>query len=76
MHHASGQILSHAVGVAISPLALIAIILILASPRGRTNALAFVAGWVATVSVVFLAVMALGEAAGAHQRPRSARAPT
>ncbi|GAB2536496.1 GAP family protein [Nocardia heshunensis] len=68
MHHASGQILSHAVGVAISPLALIAIILILASPRGRTNALAFVAGWVATVTVVLLAVVTLGEAAGAHQR--------
>ncbi|WP_268893466.1 GAP family protein [Nocardia terrae] len=68
MHHASGQILSHAVGVAISPLALIAIILILASPRGRPNAIAFVLGWVATVAVVLVAVVSLGSAAGAHQR--------
>ncbi|WP_040809094.1 GAP family protein [Nocardia concava] len=68
MQHATGQILSHAVGVAISPLALIAIILILASPRGRANAVAFMLGWVATVAVVLLAAVTLGEAADPHQR--------
>ncbi|MEC3917147.1 GAP family protein [Nocardia sp. CDC160] len=67
MHHMTGQVLSHAVGVAISPLALIAIILMLAAPRGRANALAFVAGWIATVTVLLLGVTALGSAAGAHR---------
>lgn len=67
MQHATGQILSHAVGVAISPLALIAVILILAAPRGRANALAFLAGWLIAVTVGLVALVLLGTAAGAHK---------
>lgn len=53
MGHAVGQFLSHAVGVAISPLALIAVILLIAGPRGRSNAMAFMLGWVLAVTGLF-----------------------
>ncbi|WP_067713833.1 GAP family protein [Nocardia yamanashiensis] len=67
MHNAFGQILSHAVGVAVSPFALIAIILILAAPRGRTNALAFGLGWIGAIAAALIALVTLGDAAGAHK---------
>ncbi|MFI1916313.1 GAP family protein [Nocardia sp. NPDC020380] len=57
MHNATGQIFAHAVGVAISPLAIIAVILILAAPRGRVNALAFALGWIAAVTVLLTGLM-------------------
>jgi len=46
MGHAVGDVLGHAAGVAVSPPAIIAIILILATPRGRLNGLLFTLGWV------------------------------
>lgn len=66
MGNAVGQFLSHAVGVAISPLALVAVILILGVPRGRANALAFALGWLVAVAAVFGIVLIIGTAAGAH----------
>ncbi|QLY33207.1 GAP family protein [Nocardia huaxiensis] len=67
MQNATGQILMHAVGVAISPLAIIAVILILAGPHGRKNALAFALGWVTAVTAGLLALVVIGEEAGAHR---------
>ncbi|MEU6506035.1 GAP family protein [Streptomyces sp. NPDC046942] len=52
MGEAIGGMLSSAVGVAISPLPLIALILMLASPRGRANGIAFTLGWMITLAVV------------------------
>jgi threonine/homoserine/homoserine lactone efflux protein len=40
-----GQILPLAIGVALSPLPIIAVILILTTPAGRTNGIAFTVGW-------------------------------
>jgi hypothetical protein len=47
-----GDILSQAVGVAISPIPIIAVILMLFSERARSNGLAFAAGWVGALTVV------------------------
>ena len=52
MADAIGQILSFAVGVAISPVPIIAVVLMLGTPRGRVNGPAFVLGWIIGLSVV------------------------
>jgi threonine/homoserine/homoserine lactone efflux protein len=56
---AIGDILPLAVGVAISPVPIIAIVLILGTPRARSNGPAFALGWLAGLSIaggIFLAV--------------------
>ncbi|MGW3044517.1 GAP family protein [Kitasatospora sp. NPDC001159] len=62
MGEAIGPMLASAVAVALSPLPLIAVLLILASPRGRTNGLAFTAGWGLGLAAVVAAVLAAGSA--------------
>lgn len=49
-----------AVGIAISPLPLIAVILMLATPTGRANGIAFTAGWVLGLAAVVTVVVAVG----------------
>jgi Sap, sulfolipid-1-addressing protein len=46
MSDAIGQVLSLGVGVALSPVPIIAVVLMLGTPRARTNGPAFVLGWV------------------------------
>ncbi|MFE6358522.1 hypothetical protein ACFVP3_00690 [Streptomyces sp. NPDC057806] len=41
MGDAVGQMLASAVGIAISPIPIIAVVLMLATPRGRVNGTAF-----------------------------------
>ncbi|MBO1419619.1 GAP family protein, partial [Streptomyces sp. FH025] len=60
MGEAIGPMLASAVAVAFSPLPLIALLLILASPRGRTNGLAFTAGWLLGLAAVVAAVVTAG----------------
>ena len=60
MGEALAQVLSQAVGVAISPVPIIAVVLMLFSPAAARNGLAFVAGWVTALAVVGLLVLALG----------------
>ncbi|MEU4582112.1 GAP family protein [Kitasatospora aureofaciens] len=62
MGEAVGPVLASAVAVALSPLPLIAVLLILASPRGRPNGLAFTAGWVLGLAVVVAPVLVAGSA--------------
>ncbi|MFJ9774682.1 GAP family protein [Kitasatospora sp. NPDC101157] len=62
MGEAIGPVLASAVAVALSPLPLIAVLLILASPRGRTNGPAFTAGWVLGLTAVVAVVVAAGSA--------------
>ena len=52
MGGAIGEMLPLAIGIAISPLAIVAVILILTTPRARTNGLAFLGGWLLAVAVV------------------------
>jgi len=56
---AIGDILPMAIGVAISPIPIIAIILMLGTPRARVNGPAFAAGWVAGLAIVGAAVLVL-----------------
>ncbi len=47
-----GDILPLAVGVAVSPIPIIAVILMLFSGRARTNSLSFLLGWIVGIVVV------------------------
>jgi threonine/homoserine/homoserine lactone efflux protein len=52
MVEAIGQTLSLGVGVALSPVPIIAVILMLVTPRARSNGPAFIVGWLAGLAVV------------------------
>ncbi len=58
-------ILVFAVAVAISPLPIIAVILMLFSQRARTNGLLFLAGWIVALSVVSVAAYLLADQSSA-----------
>jgi hypothetical protein len=62
---AIGDLLPAAVGVALSPVPIVAVILMLGTPRARTNGPAFAAGWVAgLVTVGVTGLSAGGDAVG------------
>jgi threonine/homoserine/homoserine lactone efflux protein len=65
MGEAIGQMLPAAVGVAISPLPIVAVVLMLVSRRGRANGPAFVAGWVLGLSILGAIVLTVSSGAGA-----------
>ncbi|MEU8134056.1 GAP family protein [Streptodolium elevatio] len=65
MGDAIGQVLSPAIGVAISPIPLIAVILMLATPKGRANGLAFAAGWIVALAAGVALLVAVGAGGGA-----------
>ncbi len=52
MGHGISAILTFAVGVAISPVPIIAVTLMLFSQRARVNGLMFLLGWVVALAVV------------------------
>lgn len=66
MGDALGQVLAPAVGIAISPVPIIAVVLMLATPRGRVNGIAFTLAWVVILAVLSTVVVLLGSGAGAH----------
>ena len=55
-----GQTLPLAVGVALSVVPIIAVILILFTPKAKSNGIAFVVGWMIGILVVGGIVLALG----------------
>jgi hypothetical protein len=59
MGTAIGDILGLAAGVAVSPLPIVAIILMLVTARGRVNGTLFAAGWLAGLAVLGTAVLLL-----------------
>src|SRR4051812_26638388 len=64
---AIGQVLSFGVGVALSPVPIIAVVLMLATPRGRVNGPAFLAGWVVGLAVVGTVVLLMASGGGARE---------
>jgi Sap-like sulfolipid-1-addressing protein len=60
-----GDLLPLALGVAISPVPMIAVILMLLSPRARATSLGFLVGWVAGVAVVVTVVALVVDPVGA-----------
>lgn len=64
MGQAIGDMLPAAIGVAISPMPIVAVVLMLMSSRGRTNGLAFLVGWWAGIAIVGTVVLLLASTAG------------
>jgi threonine/homoserine/homoserine lactone efflux protein len=62
---AIGGVLPTAVGVAVSPLPIVAVVLMLVTPHGRVNGPAFIVGWWAGLAVVGALVLSLSSGAGA-----------
>jgi threonine/homoserine/homoserine lactone efflux protein len=60
---AIGQVLPLAVGVALSPLPIIGVVLMLVTPHGRLNGIAFVAGWLAGLALVGIVVLVVAPGA-------------
>ena len=67
MADAIGQVLSLGVGVALSPIPIIAVVLMLSTPRARANGPAFVLGWVVGLAVVGAIVAGVAGGAGANE---------
>ena len=66
MGEAIGDLLPAAVGAAISPFPIIAVVLMLVSPRGRVNGPAFLVGWLVGVGLGGAILLALARSASAN----------
>ncbi len=66
MAEAIGHVLSLGVGVSLSPVPIIAVVLMLGTPRGRVNGPAFLLGWIVGLAIVGTIVLAVAGGAGAH----------
>jgi threonine/homoserine/homoserine lactone efflux protein len=67
MGQAIGQVLSLGVGVSLSPIPIIGVVLMLATPRARSNGLAFVLGWVTGLAIVGTVVLLVSSGADASE---------
>ena len=67
MGQAIGSTLPLAVGVALSPVPIIAVVLILTSRRARSNGLAFVIGWLIGLAVIGAIVLSVAGPTGASK---------
>jgi threonine/homoserine/homoserine lactone efflux protein len=67
VNEAIGHVLSFGVGVALSPLPIVAVVLMLATPRGRINGPAFLLGWIVGLSVAGTIVLAASSGASASE---------
>jgi threonine/homoserine/homoserine lactone efflux protein len=65
MGDAIGQMLPSAVGVAISPVPIVAVVLMLVTARGRVNGPAFLLGWWVGLAIVGTVVLLVAGSAGA-----------
>jgi hypothetical protein len=72
MGEAIGQSLPLAIGVALSPVPIIAVVLMLTTPRARANGPAFVLGWLVGLGVVGATVLALAGPGGASEQGQPA----
>src|SRR5690349_12275038 len=68
---AIGQLLPTAAAVALSPIPIVAVIIVLGSPRARSNGPAFALGWIVGLTVVSVVVLLV---AGGADDPDSATA--
>jgi threonine/homoserine/homoserine lactone efflux protein len=67
MGQAIGQVLAFAVGVSLSPIPIIAVVLMLATPKGRVNGPAFLAGWILGLAVVGTVVLVVASGTEASE---------
>ena len=68
MGQAIGQVLSYGVAVALSPTAIIAVVLVLANRSARANGPAFLLGWMLGLGVPGTIVLVVSSGAGASER--------
>ena len=66
-----GELLPLALGVAISPIPIIAVILMLFSPHPRATGLGFLLGWLVGIVAVTVVFVVVGRASGAGDRSTS-----
>ena len=64
MQEVIGELLPLALGIAISPIPIIAIIVILMTPKARSNGLAFLLGWMAGLLIVGGIALVVADVAG------------
>ena len=69
---AIGDLLPSAIGVALSPLPIVAVVLMLATPRAKVNGVAFAVGWVVGLTLVSAAVLLLAGGADTSGGTRTA----
>ena len=67
MGDAIGQVLPFAVVVALSPIPIIGVVLMLGTPRARSNGPAFILGWLLGLTVVGAIVLAVASGANASE---------
>ena len=67
MGDAIGQVLTFGVGVALSPVPIIAVVLMLGTPRARSNGPAFIGGWLLGLAVVGTIVLVASSSADASE---------
>ncbi len=65
MGEAIGQLLPFAVGVAVSPMPVVAVVLMLITPRARANGVTFVVGWMLGIAVAGAIFLAIADPSGA-----------
>ena len=68
MGKAIGDMLPAAVGVAISPLPIVAVVLMLVTPRGRANGPAFLLGWVVGIAAAGTILLLIAGSGGASDQ--------
>ena len=67
MSQAIGEVLAFGLGVALSPAAVIAVVLMLVAPGGQVSASVFVASWVLSLGVVATLALLLADGANARE---------
>ena len=67
MGQAIGQVLAFGVGVGLSPIPIVGVVMMLATPRARSNGPAFLAGWVLGLAVVGTVVLLVASGAEAAE---------
>ncbi len=72
MGEAIGQVLPLAIGVVLSPVPIIAVVLMLTTPRAKTNASAFVLGWLLGLAIVGTIVLLVAGPANANENGQPA----
>jgi threonine/homoserine/homoserine lactone efflux protein len=67
MAEAIGQVLPMAVGVALSPMPIVAVVLMLVTPRARSTGPAFILGWVVGLTALGVILLGVADLAGASE---------
>jgi hypothetical protein len=68
MGEAIGQLLPFAIGVTVSPMPIVAVVLMLVTPRARTNGPAFLLGWIVGIALAGAVLLAIAGPSSASEQ--------